>query len=180
MKILMFGDVVGRAGREAIKKILPTLKEKFDPDIICANGENLAHGLGVTSKTAYALLKIGVDVITSGNHIFARKEGTALLNKKDLPLLRPANYPPKAPGKGDLILEVRTKKILVVNLIGRVFFQENFDCPFRVLEQILEKKKTKKLMLFLSMLIPKQQAKLKLWVTILMGKFLPVSEPTLM
>lgn len=136
----MFGDVMGRPGRKALREVLPKLIEKHKPDLIIANGENLAHGKGITEKTVKSIFDIGINVITSGNHIFNRREGTELLKEKKLLILRPANYPPKAPGRGHLIYPVRTKNILVVNLVGRVFFAEDFDCPFRTLEQILAEK----------------------------------------
>lgn len=138
MRILMFGDVVGRAGRSALRAVLPKLKEKYELDLVIANGENLAHGIGITRKTLQSVLDAGVDVVTSGNHIFNKKEALELLKDKDLPLIRPANYPPGVPGRGHLVKSVRTKRVLIVNLVGRVFFNEDFDCPFRTLDQILK------------------------------------------
>lgn len=145
IKILMFGDVMGRPGREAIAKILPKLKKKYNPDLILANGENLAHGLGITKKTVDQVLEAGVEVLTSGNHIFAKKEGETLLLDKNYPILRPANYPPSVPGKGFRIFRLKTKKILVINLVGRVFFGEDFDCPFRCADKILKETEKEKL-----------------------------------
>jgi metallophosphoesterase (TIGR00282 family) len=139
MKILMFGDVMGRPGRKALREALPKLTKKYEPDLIIANGENLAHGKGITEKTIKSMFDMGINVITSGNHIFNRREGIELL-RGELPILRPANYPPGAPGKGYLIYSVRTKNVLVVNLVGRVFFAEDFDCPFRTLEKIIAEK----------------------------------------
>lgn len=136
----MFGDIMGRPGRKALRAILPKLIGKYKPDLIIANGENLAHGKGITERTVKATFDIGINVLTSGNHIFNRKEGIELLHSGKFPILRPANYPPKVPGKGYLIYPVRTKKVLIINLVGRVFFAEDFDCPFRALEQILTKK----------------------------------------
>jgi metallophosphoesterase (TIGR00282 family) len=137
----MFGDIVGKIGRTAVHAVLPKLKEKHKPDLIIANGENAAHGLGITGKTMRALFEAGVNVITSGNHIFNKKEAIEILKEGKLPLLRPANYPPSVPGRGAWVYEVKGKKILIVNLVGRVFFPEDFDCPFRTLEKILEENK---------------------------------------
>lgn len=144
MTILMFGDVVGKPGRQAIAKILPKLKKEYHPGLVLANAENLAHGLGITKKTVNHILKVGVNVLTSGNHIFA-KEGVILLSDKKYPILRPANYPPGVCGRGWEVFRVKTKKVLVINLIGRVFFQQDFDCPFRVADAILEKYRNTKL-----------------------------------
>lgn len=143
----MFGDVVGKPGRKAVAKILPDLRKKYDPDLIIANAENLAHGIGITKKTVDYTLETGVDVLTGGNHIFTKKEGLDLLANKEYPILRPANYPPEVVGRGYEIFEVRTKKVLVVNLLGRVFFGLDYDCPFRCADEILEKYKKEKIII---------------------------------
>jgi len=145
LTILFFGDIVGKIGRKAIKKILPELKRKYRPDLILANVENLAHGLGVTERTLREIKEAGVQVFTSGNHIFKKKEVFKILKEKEIKLLRPANYPLGVPGQGELLLSIKNKNILIINLVGRVFFQENFDCPFRTALKILKKYKNKKL-----------------------------------
>jgi len=139
MKILFFGDIVGRPGRQALKEILPKWREKYQPDLIVGNGENLAHGKGITRKTLEEVLEIGLDLVTSGNHLWQKKEVFALLEDPDIPLIRPANWPSGVPGQGWRILSVRTKKILVINLMGRVFMHQQIDDPFRCLDEILEK-----------------------------------------
>ena len=141
MKVLFFGDIVGKAGRKAIKKVLPDLLKDIQPDFVVGNVENLAHGKGITEKTIKEMENAGINAFTSGNHIFQRKEGLDLLKKKDTNILRPANYPPQAPGIGYQIFPVRTKNILLINIIGRVFFREDYDCPFRVIDEIIEKNK---------------------------------------
>jgi len=138
MKILFFGDIVGQPGRQAIKKILPQWQKKYQPDLIIANGENLSHGSGITEKCLNEILKAGIDFVTLGDHTWKQKDIIALLNNKETPLIRPANFPPDAPGKGYRLIELRTKKILVINLIGRVFMRENYDCPFRAADEILK------------------------------------------
>lgn len=145
MTILMFGDIMGKPGRQAIAKILPELRKKYDPDLVMANAENLAHGYGITKKTVDHILGIGIDVLTSGNHIFDKKEALELLANKNYPILRPANYPSGVAGRGYQVFEVRTKKVLVINLIGRVFFQYDYDCPFRCADEILKKYKEEKI-----------------------------------
>jgi len=143
MKIIFFGDIVGRPGREALAKIISQLRKEFKPDLIVANGENLAHGKGITKKSFEEVIGAGVDLVTSGDHIWAQKEVIGLLEDKDIPLLRPANYPPSLPGNGYKILEIGARRVLVINLMGRVFFNQNLDCPFRKADEILEEFKEK-------------------------------------
>lgn len=137
MKILFFGDIVGRPGREAIAKTVPVFRKKYSPDIIGANVENLAHGHGISKETLDDISEAGVDFFTSGNHVWEGKDSKELLGKKDLPLARPANYPPRAPGKGHYTVQVGTKRLLVINLMGRVFMRTQLDCPFRKADEIL-------------------------------------------
>ncbi len=139
MKIILFGDVVGQPGRQAIKKILPKWQKKYAPDFVIANADNLAHGKGVTKNTLNELLESGVDLFTSGDHIWSKKEQAfKSLENKEIPLIRPANMSEKLPGKGYHVLELRTKKILVINLIGKVFAKEEYDNPFKKVDEILE------------------------------------------
>lgn len=131
MKILFIGDIVGDSGRETISLLLPGLIEEKNIEFVVANGENIAGGSGITSATADVLLNKGVDVITSGDHIWRRKEIYKLINE-DNRILRPANYPPGVPGAGTgVYLSKNKNKIGVINLQGRVFMKE-LDCPFRV------------------------------------------------
>lgn len=131
MRILMIGDVVGRPGRRAVREFLPGLCHDYGIGLVIANGENSAGGIGITSDTAKELFDCGVDVITTGNHVWAKKEIIPYLDG-ELPILRPLNFPPGVPGRG--FLEV--KDVLIVNLIGRVFIGE-FDCPFRAMDRLL-------------------------------------------
>ena len=131
MRILMIGDIIGRPGRQALKAILPELRQELDIDFVIANGENTAGGFGITSDTAYELLDNGVDLLTSGNHIWDQKEIIPYMDE-GLPLIRPANYP-NAPGRGYLIYD----GIMVLNLMGRVFMPA-LDCPFRTADAILD------------------------------------------
>lgn len=145
MNILMFGDIVGRPGRQTISKTLPQLKEEYKPDLIIANAENLAHGLGITKDTVEEMLKAGIDILTSGNHVWNRAEAISIIQDKKIPILRPANYPSDVPGRGWQIVRVGAKSVLVINLIGRVFFKEDFDCPFRKADEILKECEEEKL-----------------------------------
>ncbi|MFC2017222.1 TIGR00282 family metallophosphoesterase [Chloroflexota bacterium] len=131
MLILAIGDVIGKPGRQAVDKLLPGLRQQYGLDLVIANAENIAGGLGLTSDTAKEMLDAGVDVLTSGNHIWAQKEIIPYLDGK-MPILRPLNYPPGLSGRGYII----NSRVMVVSLIGRTFMS-NFDCPFRAMDQLL-------------------------------------------
>lgn len=129
----MVGDVVGRPGRDAVAQLLPTLRAELELDFIVVNAENAAAGRGLTARLARQLLDAGADVLTSGNHIFNVKEFTQQLDSLELPILRPANYPPGAPGRGMLALG----DVTVINLMGRVFMPADMDDPFRAADTLL-------------------------------------------
>jgi len=129
----MIGDVIGRPGRKALESLVPGLRHELELDMVIANAENAAGGKGLTPGTAEELLQNGVDVLTSGNHIWAQKEIIPYLDG-ELPILRPLNYSPYTPGRGYLM----HKQVLVVNLAGRTFMGDA-DCPFRAMDQLLEK-----------------------------------------
>lgn len=131
MLVLNIGDIIGKPGRQAMSKLLPSVRQKFGVDLVIANAENVAGGLGLTPATARELLDAGVDVLTSGNHIWAEKEIIPYLDS-DMPVLRPLNYPPGVPGRGYIVIG----GVMVVNLIGRTFMS-NYDCPFRAMDQLL-------------------------------------------
>ena len=133
----MIGDIVGQPGRQVVKELLPGLRQQYGFSLVIANAENVAGGLGLTSTTAEELLSAGVDVLTSGNHIWAQKEIIPYLGG-EMPILRPLNYPPGVPGKGYIV----NRQAMVVNLIGRTFMGD-FDCPFRAIDQLLTEVKPK-------------------------------------
>jgi len=135
--ILAVGDIIGKPGRQAMQELLPGLRQQYGLDLVIANAENTAGGLGLTPTTAKEVLDAGVDVLTSGNHIWARKEIIPYLDG-EMPILRPLNYPPGVPGRGYII----NSQVMVVNLIGRTFMG-NFDCPFRAMDQLLAEVKHK-------------------------------------
>ena len=137
MLVLAIGDIIGRPGRRATRELLPELKQELGLDLVIANAENTAGGLGLTPTTANELFASGVDVLTSGNHIWAQKEIFPYLEGK-LPILRPLNYPPGVPGRGYIII----KQTMIVNLIGRTFMGD-FDCPFRAMDKLLAEVKPK-------------------------------------
>lgn len=131
MKVLFIGDIVGTIGRAAVKALLPALLDRYKIDFVIANGENAAGGFGITEKVAEEIFGYGVHVITSGNHIWDKKEAVPYIAKENR-LLRPANYPPGVPGYGAVVTAAsRGIKIAVLNLSGRVFMS-SIDCPFRV------------------------------------------------
>ncbi len=137
MNILAIGDIIGSPGRRAVTKLVPALRQEYGIDFVIANAENSAGGFGVTPDTAQELFDADVDVLTSGNHIWAQKDIFPYLDS-EMPLLRPLNYPPGVPGRGYLVQH----GVLVVNIIGRTFIG-NFDCPFRAMDRLLEEIKPK-------------------------------------
>jgi len=135
MNIMMIGDICGRPGRHTAAHYIPILRAEYNLDLIIANGENSAGGVGITAKVLDELLNMGIDMITTGNHIWDKKEIFDFIDSGK-PLIRPANYPPGTPGKGYLIVTVNNRKVGIVNLSGRTFMPP-MDCPFRTANQIL-------------------------------------------
>ena len=136
MRILLIGDIIGQPGRAIVEHLVVSLREEFAIDLVIANCENAAAGAGITPKIADELFSAGVDVLTSGNHVWKLKEAFELL-KRDPRVIRPANYPDGAPGSGSTIVEsLSGHKVGVLNLMGRVFM-EPLDCPFRSAEREL-------------------------------------------
>jgi metallophosphoesterase (TIGR00282 family) len=129
LTVLCVGDVFGDPGRRAVQALLPKLRKQHDADLAVVNVENAAAGFGVTPEIARAFLGEGVDVMTSGNHIWDRKEIIEYIVKENL-LLRPANYPLGTPGSGSVVVKAGPHKVAVLNLMGRVFLPQ-LDCPFR-------------------------------------------------
>lgn len=131
MRILAIGDVIGRPGRRAVKSLVPGLRLEYSLDTVIANAENAAGGVGLTPDTARELLDGGIDVLTSGNHIWDHKEIIPHMDGT-LPLIRPLNFPPGVPGRGFL----KAGNALIVNLLGRTFIGP-YDCPFRAMDSLL-------------------------------------------
>jgi len=135
MNILMVGDVFGESGRAALAKHLPRLRQQHAIDFCVVNIENAANGFGVTPLIAKQALEQGADVLTSGNHIWDKKEIVEYISKENL-LLRPANYPAGTPGSGTITLKAGPHRVAVLNLMGRVFMHP-IDCPFRKADEIV-------------------------------------------
>lgn len=137
MKILFIGDIVGRPGREAVKKLLPGLKTELGLDFVIANAENAAGGSGITASVAEELFASGIDVLTSGDHIWKKREIFDIINK-DERILRPVNFPAGSPGRGWNLFKIKENlKVGIINVNGRVFM-EALDCPFRAARQAQE------------------------------------------
>jgi metallophosphoesterase (TIGR00282 family) len=137
MKILFIGDIVGRPGRRALEEALPRLRVRHEADFVIANGENAAAGFGVTQKVLQELLELGIDCVTSGNHIWAKKEVEKVIGN-EVRLLRPANFPAECPGRGVMVYQARSgQPVAVVNLQGRVFMPP-LECPFAWIDDHVE------------------------------------------
>jgi len=137
LKILFIGDVVGKIGRRMVEKALPEMKKRIKPDLVIANAENAAHGSGITLAAIKDLAAAGVDYFTLGDHAFDKLKQFKEANDNFSSIVRPANFPPGLPGDGFKEIETRKGKVLLINLIGRVFMSMDYDCPFRKLDEIL-------------------------------------------
>jgi metallophosphoesterase (TIGR00282 family) len=137
MRILFIGDVMGRSGREAVEKHLPNLRKRLKTDVVICNAENAAHGVGLNKKICDDLYALGVDCVTSGNHIWDQRE-IILTIDNDPKLLRPINFPKGAPGKGSYLHMLPDgRKILIANVMGRLFM-DALDDPFAAMAELLK------------------------------------------
>ena len=136
MRILFLGDVVGRSAREAVIKQIPEIRRNFSLDFVIVNGENAAGGFGITEKICEDFFSSGIDCITTGNHVWDQKELFDYI-KDENRLLRPINYPEETPGKGFEIFPNQLGRVLVVNVMGRLFM-ESLDDPFNAIEKVLD------------------------------------------
>ncbi|MDR2808495.1 MAG: YmdB family metallophosphoesterase [Spirochaetaceae bacterium] len=135
IKLVMIGDVVGEAGLSAIESGLPTLIQRISADFVVVNGENAAEGFGLTTATFECIRAAGADVVTSGNHIWEKRDFWPVLDTEPT-ILRPANYPAGTPGHGFVIIEKNGIKWLIVNLQGRELMTPAIDCPFKSFDTI--------------------------------------------
>jgi len=150
MNVLLIGDIIGKPGRQLLEMFLPSLIEEHNLDLVIANAENAAHGFGVTPETADQLYRTGVNILTSGNHIWDKKEVFEYISK-EFRLLRPANYPPNVPGKGYVITQTRSGRTAgVINLQGRIFMGPSDD-PFAAGMQLVEKIRRETPIIFVDM-----------------------------
>lgn len=137
MKIIYIGDIFGSPGRDILLQQLPLLKEKYKPNLIFINGENAAHGSGITKKMYKEFMQAGVSMITMGNHTFGNNDIYSFIDDEKTNIIRPINYH-KSPGVGYKIINYNDKKILLINALGRAFMECNIDNPFIVVKQLLE------------------------------------------
>jgi metallophosphoesterase (TIGR00282 family) len=138
LKVLFLGDIVGEPGRNAVIARLPDLKEQHGLDFIVVNGENAAGGRGITGKITIDLLRAGVSVITTGDHVWDQKDILSFINTEPR-LLRPLNYPAGAPGSGSIVLETAKGKVGVINVQCRTFMQPILENPFRAVDETVAK-----------------------------------------
>ena len=137
MRLLFLGDVVGASGREAVERELPDLRARYEFDFVVINGENAAGGFGITEKICNGLLAAGADAVTTGNHVWDQREAMVFIGRQDR-LIRPANFPPGAPGRGAGLFETaKGARVLVINAMGRVYM-DAMDDPFAAIDKALE------------------------------------------
>ncbi len=134
----MIGDIVGSSGRKAAEFWVPKLREEFELDLVIANAENAAHGFGLTPSIAKEIFKVGIDVLTGGNHTWDKREVIQAMQEFPKTILRPANYPPETPGRGITCVHGKSGHLIgIVNLMGRIFM-DPLDCPFQTLKREIE------------------------------------------
>src|SRR5690349_10589732 len=138
MRFLIFGDVVGEPGREAITRALPEFRREYEPDAVTINIENIAHGSGISPATMSQALSWQADVYTTGDHAWDNQAGLSLLDQSNLPLIRPANYPAGVPGRGYFTFTKGAFTVAVINLHGQVFAKNNPLNPFHYIDQLLQ------------------------------------------
>lgn len=138
INVLCIGDVIGTVGLKMLRRHLSTIKKLKKIDAVIVNGENSADTNGITPDSAEYLLNCGVDMITTGNHSFQRKESYSLYENANMPVLRPANYPSKAPGRGSGVIDLGRVRIRVLNMMGTVEMNPVLDCPFVTSDALLE------------------------------------------
>lgn len=138
VNFLFIGDIVGKAGRQIVKSLLPKLIDQYKVELVIANGENAAGGFGITEKVAEELFSYGIDIITTGNHVWDKKESLPYIAKESR-ILRPVNYPEGVPGTGSIIMRTRKNNLVgIINVSGRIFMNV-LDCPFRVTKKEVER-----------------------------------------
>lgn len=137
MRILFLGDMVGKTGRSIVFDKLPGIRKKLNLDFVIVNGENAAAGFGITESIFHQTIEAGADVVTTGNHAFDKKEALSFAEREER-FIRPANFPAGTPGRGSNLIEARNgARVLVANIMGRVFMHPELDDPFQVAEKEL-------------------------------------------
>src|ERR1700723_2725381 len=147
LRLLFLGDIIGEPGRKAVIEMVPKLRQSWEIDVIIVNGENAAAGRGITGRITIDLLRAGVAVITTGDHIWDQKEVNSYIESEPR-LLRPINYPIGTPGKGSIVLETAKGKVGVINVQGRTFMQPSLENPFRHIEEEVTRMRAKTHLIF--------------------------------
>ena len=150
LRLLFLGDVIGEPGRKAVIEMVPKLKQSWGIDFVVVNGENAAAGRGITGKINIDLLRAGVAVVTTGDHIWDQKEVIAYIETEPR-LLRPINYPPGTPGRGSIVLETAKGKVGVINAQGRTFMQPSLENPFRFVDEEVRRLRAETHVIFVDM-----------------------------
>ena len=150
LRLLFLGDVIGEPGRKAVIEMVPKLKQAWGIDFVVVNGENAAAGRGITGKINIDLLRAGVAVTTSGDHIWDQKEVVSYIETEPR-LLRPINYPPGTPGRGSIVLETAKGKVGVINVQGRTFMQPSLENPFRLVDEEVRRLRAETHVIFVDM-----------------------------
>jgi metallophosphoesterase (TIGR00282 family) len=147
LRLLFLGDIIGEPGRKAVIEMVPKLRQAWGIDFVIVNGENAAAGRGITGRITIDLLRAGVAVITTGDHIWDQKEVNSYIESEPR-LLRPINYPVGTPGKGSIVLETPKGKVGVINVQGRTFMQPSLENPFRHIEEEVTRMRAKTHLIF--------------------------------
>jgi metallophosphoesterase (TIGR00282 family) len=137
LRVLFIGDIVGEVGREAVKKLLPKLKKKYDTDFVIANGEHLSDRVGLEIELVREMEAAGVDLFTTGNHVWRKKEFEEHIGKADVPVIRPANFTDNFPGDGFRVVATKKGKLMVLNLLGEENIPVEVTSPFDMADKIL-------------------------------------------
>src|ERR1700756_2938803 len=150
LRLLFLGDIIGEPGRRAVIEMVPKLRQTWGVDFIVVNGENAAAGRGITGRITIELLRAGIAVITSGDHIWDQKEVISYIETEPR-LLRPINYPPGTPGRGSIVLETAKGKVGVINVQGRTFMQPSLENPFRLVDEEVRRLRAETHVIFVDM-----------------------------
>ncbi|MEI6266370.1 MAG: TIGR00282 family metallophosphoesterase [bacterium] len=137
MKILFIGDIVSSSARSVLKKLLPELRSEHGIDIVIANGEHLSDRVGVDAETVEEMTRAGIDFFTTGNHVWRQKDFADKLEKRNLPVIRPANFLHGTPGDGYRVINTSFGKLLVINLLGQHEIKTNATSPFLTADEII-------------------------------------------
>ncbi len=137
LRLLFIGDIVAKIGCSATKKVLPQIKTEYGVDFTVANGEHLSDRVGLSVETVKEMQAAGIDFFTTGNHVWRKKQFAEHLDKSEVPVIRPANYPSEAPGDGYRIVETPKGKLLIINMLGREGINANLASPFEKIDKIL-------------------------------------------